>query len=252
MVGNIIYFSGTGNTEYISELFMEEFKLNNIKTRLTDIAKRRFITNNFDFLVLGSPVYADFYPRYFINWINEKIPRGEGRKVIIFTTIGAKSSCALNELVEIMKDKNYKVSIAVEIEMPNNYYLSNIFGRPQLEEINTKKQKAILKVRELVNSYICNETLIDKVAFNRTIITKPVHNIFTEYSNTWAKKNLKIDMNICTRCGKCSEDCPTDNVIFSDTKIEFKEDCIYCLKCVNTCPVNAFLYKNNKVIQYKL
>lgn len=251
MVGNIIYFSGTGNTEYISKLFMDEFKLNNIKTRLTDITKKRFITNNFKFLVLGAPVYADFYPRYFINWINEKIPIGEKRKVIIFTTIGAKSSSALNELVEIMKEKEYIVNIAVEFEMPNNYYLSNIFGRPRKEEIEMKKQKAKIKVNELVDIYISGNEKIDKAAFSRTMITKPVHNIFTEYSNTWAKKNLKVDMRICTRCNKCIEDCPTKNVSFTD-KVEFKEECIYCLKCVNTCPVNAFLYKNNKVIQYKL
>lgn len=251
MIGNIIYFSGTGNTEYVSELFKEEFRKNKIDTKLTDIVKRRFISDHYDFLVLGAPVYADFYPRYFINWVKDKIPPGRGRRVIIFTTIGAKSSSALNELVGIMTLKEYKVDIAVEIEMPNNYYLSNIFGRPTQEDIEIKKNKALKRVREIVDIYIKDEKLVDKAAYTRAIIAKPVHNIFTEYSNKWAKKNLKADMKICTKCKKCENDCPTGNISVNE-EVEFREECIYCLKCVNTCPVNAFLYKNNKVIQYKL
>lgn len=251
MIGSIIYFSGTGNTEYIANILKEVFEENKLTAKLTDISKRRFITDHYDFVVLGAPVYADFYPRHFINWVRRKVPIGRKRKAILFTTIGAKSSCALNELMEIMIGKEYEVCIATEFEMPNNYYLNNIFGRPQEEEIKVKKYKAGLKAKELVKVFISGEKLIDKAAFTRTIITKPVHNIFTEYSNTWAKKNLKVDMKVCIKCGKCSKDCPTKNIIFSD-EIEFKEDCIYCLKCVNTCPVNAFLYKNNKVIQYKL
>lgn len=251
MVGNIIYFSGTGNTEYVSKLFKKTFKEEEIETKLIDITKKRFISDFYDFLVLGSPVYAEFYPRYFINWIKNKVPVGRNRRVIIFTTIGAKSSSALNELVEIMIGKEYKVEIAVEIQMPNNYYLNNIFGRPSREEIEKRKIAANKKVNEIVNLYINGEVLIDKSALTRRIITKPVHNLFTEHSNKWAKKHLKVDMNCCLKCGKCSKNCPTQNITVGDD-VEFREKCVYCLKCINTCPVNAFLYKNNKVEQYKL
>lgn len=251
MLGNIIYFSGTGNTEYVSKLFKSKFKEVGIEAKLIDVTKKRFISDQYDFLVLGSPVYAEFYPRYFINWVKDKIPLGENRRVIVFTTLGAKSSSALNELVEIMKEKEYKVDIAVEIEMPNNYYLSNIFGKPTRQIIEYKKFNAVKKVEKIVDLYMNNETLIDKSALTRRIITKPVHSLFTEYSNKWAKKNLKVDMKYCVKCGKCSKNCPTKNITIGD-EFTFREDCIYCLKCVNTCPVNAFLYKNSKVEQYSL
>lgn len=251
MEGNIIYFSGTGNTEYIARLFKSYLKDEGISAKLIDISKKRFISDEYDFLILGAPVYAEFYPRYFINWVKDKIPTGRKREVIIFTTMAAKSSSALYELIQIMEEKDYVIKIATEIQMPNNFYLSNIFGRPSLEEIAYRKEAAKYRVKSLINIYTSNKTLIDRAALTRRVLAKPVHSIFTEYSNTWAKKNLKVDMDYCVRCSKCVKNCPTKNVSL-DEEIVFKEQCIYCLKCLNQCPVNAFLYKNSKVEQYIL
>ena len=251
MLGHILYFSGTGNTEYVARLFKYYFKQQNIETKVIDITKKRFISDEYDFLTLGAPVYAEFYPRYFVNWIKDKIPIGHGRKVIIFTTLAGNSSSSLNEMVEIMKEKEYKVEIATEIKMPNNYYISNIFQMPTEEDIEDRKHNAELKVEELVNDFISGNALIDSSAFIRRTIVRPVHSMFAEYSNKWAKKNLTVDMKVCVKCNKCSKNCPTQNITVGDEFI-FREDCIYCLKCVNSCPVNAFRYKNRKIEQYKL
>ena len=50
-----------------------------------------------------------------------------------------------------------------------------------------------------------------------------------------------IDLRICTRCGKCVQECPTAAVELRDgyPAIVRPEDCVYCGSCEEICPVEA-------------
>lgn len=65
------------------------------------------------------------------------------------------------------------------------------------------------------------------------------------------KKKVGVDSNLCVKCMKCVNDCPTKN-IYLDENIKFKNQCISCQRCVHCCPVNAFTYKGKHFEQYKL
>lgn len=49
----------------------------------------------------------------------------------------------------------------------------------------------------------------------------------------------KIDENLCTGCGSCSEVCPVEAVIQQGNKYKITEDCIDCGSCVDSCAVEA-------------
>jgi NAD-dependent dihydropyrimidine dehydrogenase PreA subunit len=52
-----------------------------------------------------------------------------------------------------------------------------------------------------------------------------------------------IDMDRCTGCGECYEDCPMDVIRFdveaAKPFIAYPEDCVVCFQCVTACPVGA-------------
>ncbi|MEG0371113.1 MAG: EFR1 family ferrodoxin [Clostridium sp.] len=251
MLGNIIYFSGTGNTEYIAKLVKDNFKQRDIETKRIDIIKKKNLPDDFDFLVLASPVYAERFPRFFIDHIKNKLPKGGGRKVMLLSTLGGKSSGALNELISIVTDMEYEVCSAAEILMPNNYYLAKGFKKPLRGEIELKKECAKDTIERIVIAFINNNKVINKSSALKKLISKPIHGAFTKYAFKWAKRSLTVNMDKCVMCSKCSKNCPTKNITIG-SKFIFREDCISCFKCIHTCPVNAFLYKNREIDQYKL
>jgi len=64
-----------------------------------------------------------------------------------------------------------------------------------------------------------------------------------------------IDRNLCTLCGKCVTDCPTNAVAMVDAfpVIVRPKDCTYCGLCEEICPQKAIhlfysisLKKNNE------
>ena len=50
-----------------------------------------------------------------------------------------------------------------------------------------------------------------------------------------------IDLEVCTRCGRCAEDCPESAVAVTDDGPTFVQPraCTYCGLCENVCPVDA-------------
>ena len=71
----IYYFSGTGNTERVSNLFLKEFENHGVQTSviaIEDALKRKslVLTKNIDIIGFGHPVHAFSAPRIFIDFLN--------------------------------------------------------------------------------------------------------------------------------------------------------------------------------------
>lgn len=50
---------------------------------------------------------------------------------------------------------------------------------------------------------------------------------------------FKVDADKCVRCGQCASLCPRDNIVLSDSGVEFGKDCLGCLSCLQYCPEEA-------------
>jgi MinD superfamily P-loop ATPase len=58
----------------------------------------------------------------------------------------------------------------------------------------------------------------------------------------------EVDMNKCTRCGKCSEICQYNAiVVVADTVLAFEELCHSCGGCMEVCPEHAISEKGRKL-----
>ena len=58
-------------------------------------------------------------------------------------------------------------------------------------------------------------------------------------SQQWALP--RINLELCTRCGVCAENCPGHAVDMTDDGPAFArpQDCTYCAECEEVCPTAA-------------
>ena len=49
----------------------------------------------------------------------------------------------------------------------------------------------------------------------------------------------RVDLNKCTGCAKCVEECPVDAIEIRNGKAIVGDACVACGACVNVCPVGA-------------
>ncbi|HNW82201.1 MAG TPA: 4Fe-4S binding protein [bacterium] len=49
----------------------------------------------------------------------------------------------------------------------------------------------------------------------------------------------KINPNLCTSCGLCASECPTEAIIEGTNAYKITESCVDCGSCVPVCPVEA-------------
>ncbi|WP_102401135.1 EFR1 family ferrodoxin [Haloimpatiens massiliensis] len=250
MSGAIIYFSATGNTRYVAEAFKKEFYKNNIECKLIDIVKCNKVDLHHEFYIFGSPIYAEMFPDYYMNWVKVNIKNGKGKKAIIFSTQASSSGTGMESLRRILEEKGFKVVIQKSIPMPNNYYVV-AFNKNSIEEKLKICKEATKKVSDLVKDFLLGKECIEEVSRIRLSLGTIVYKLFSKYSKNWARKKLSVDYEKCIKCKKCSENCPTSNINIG-VVITFNSRCISCQRCIHICPKNAFLYKGKGFEQYKL
>lgn len=57
--------------------------------------------------------------------------------------------------------------------------------------------------------------------------------------STFNKKSYVVDIEECTKCGRCVRVCPSDTFIWEDKKeypVIIQNECLQCAKCVEVCP----------------
>ncbi len=250
MRGCIVYFSATGNTEYVANAIKKEFEHKGIKCDIFEVSKKDEINDNYDFYVFGAPIHSELFPAFYTEWVKKNITKGSGRKCIVFSTQASKSACGPAILTDHLSKIGFEVILEECIFMPNNYY-TVMFRKFSEQEARELLKKAKARAEIIVDKFLKNETFYNS-ARGRMFYAKPVFKLFMIGSKKWAKKSLSIDDSKCTRCGLCQKYCPVNNISMDKHGISFENKCISCQRCIHKCPANAFLYKNRAVDQYKL
>jgi len=248
--GCIVYFSGTGNTEFIARTIKDEFEYRNISCELYEITKNTGFEDKYDFYVFGAPIYAEMFPDFYTEWVKKHISKGKGRKCIVYSTQANKIACGPAVFAKNLKKAGFEVVVEDCIVMPNNYYLV-LFKKFTDEQVKDAVKRARERIKVIVDKFLKNEPQLIS-AKGREIWGKPIFKLFMIWSKKWAKRALTVDMEKCTRCGLCQKGCPVRNIEVNSDKIAFFDKCVSCQRCVHKCPANAFLYKNKEVDQYKL
>lgn len=233
----ILYFSGTGNSEYVAKrikVMIKDETLNLFdKIRKQDFSK---LYSNQPWIIV-TPTYAWRIPRILHEWLNNT--QLVGNKDIYFVmTCGNNIGNAGRYLKEIcnLKKMNYKGT--AQIVMPENYVA--MFSTPSQEEalkIIYQAENEIDKIAAIIKSN--NIFIQSKITFKDKINSSIINNIFYPLI-VHAKKFYVTDK--CINCGKCVQLCPLNNINLKYKKPVWKNHCTHCMACISRCPSKAIEY----------
>ena len=241
----MLYFSGTGNSKYIAELFCRNMN-----------AACHSIEENLDFKALIEaentigfcyPVYMSRVPRILREFVSRYMGSLEGKKLIIFCTQQILSGDGTRAFAGLFPREYVEVIYTEHFFMP-----SNIFP----VATNSAKIKSSFNKSKSKMQAVCGNIKAGRVkkrgfsVISRALglIQAPLLSPFEKKAN----KAVKVTSG-CTKCRICVSACPMKNLLYENSEINHNHNCTMCFRCVNECPQKAItaLFHGKVTKQYK-
>lgn len=232
----VIYFSGTGNSEYVAKAIAS--KLDDMAVSANPFIREKK-SGTFESekpFVFVFPVYLSTSPTVFRDFIKSCTFQGSKDAYFVPTCAGADGSVP-NSSIDLCRETGYfNYKGCKKINMPQNYI---ILFKPSTKE---HKEECYENAKSLVDD-ICAT-----IKSGGELDEKPASGIeyfFTKlvekwYNASFTKTKYFRAGDACTGCGACAKLCPTDSIEMKDNKpVWTNKVCIHCMACISRCPNKA-------------
>jgi flavodoxin len=168
--GIIFYFSGTGNTWWLTKKLKENLTSHSIETKLVNIEKKQHSEyqsriTEYDVVGFGYPIYGSDCPQIYWKFIKTLPKLNSNKNVFIYTSMLAFSGDGSLVAERHLRKKGYMIKQAVNTHMPNNLKLPY----PVIDQfpIYDEEQKARIlgyaevKIRKLAEKIVNNEEWVE-------------------------------------------------------------------------------------------
>jgi len=245
----MLYFSGTGNSKYIAELFCKQ--MNAVCCSIEEKTDFDNLIALHETVGFCYPVYGSRVPRIMRDFVKKHMAALKDKKLIIFCTQMYFSGDGARAFTDIFARGYINVIYAEHFLMPNN--VCNLFITPLPSEKTVKNYitKAERKMQVVCDNIAKN--IIYKRGFNPcSRVLGLIQGVFYPKLEKAGMDKVWIDGD-CDLCNLCVDICPMSNFENANGKITPKHNCTMCYRCINRCPQKAIsVYLRSKVKkQYK-
>ena len=237
----VLYFSATGNTEYIAKeiaRLIDDECLNLFsKIKNADYSE---IKSEKPFIVCA-PIYVCEMPNFMKRFLKKVKLTGSKEIYFIFSS-GGYSGCACLEAKAISRKKRMLYKGSADIVMPRNYIASNLYPMQQPQTIRDSIKTAKEKIIQTAQIIKARGTLkMRHVYLFEILIIKPVAVFWINVVINEKKFYVK---DSCLGCGKCSKLCPLNVITMNEKRPEWHGNCTHCMACISNCPNDSIEYGN--------
>ncbi len=232
----IIYFSATGNTQYVAEQIaaVTGDKLVSIRQEISKNAHDFTLAENESF-GLVTPTYFAGLPsivQEFFDALNLKVEGGKHYSYLVTTFAGNPGNIgAFTEAA--FKKFGLDLSASFGIMMVSNW--TPYFDLNDKDYLQRTESKVEPNTKAVV-AQIVNKA---EVHLPKNFTDEECATFRARYEDFRHTNKFTVSEK-CVGCGKCARQCPL-NVIKIENKhpVWAKEICALCFGCLHTCPVNA-------------
>lgn len=239
----IIYFSGTGNSEYVAMMLGE--KLNEPVEALVELppADAKFSGKSLGFVF---PVYSWGVPPLVLDYVrnlnNKFINEIKEIPVYIICVCGDETAYAPEMIESALAERGIALSGGWSIQMPNNYVLLPGFDVDSTDVENSKLETAPAAVAEIAEKILKGELekkyVRGSMPWIKSKLVYPAFKRWEIFPDRWHATDA------CVSCGKCVMACPMNNIEIEEAGEHPKwgKNCVSCLACYHICPRHAVQY----------
>ena len=233
----ILYFSGTGNSEYAAKYLGQrlETEVLDLFGKIRSRDHHKLQTN--DPWVIVTPTYAWRLPRFVQEWL-EQTPLTGNRDIYFVLTCGGSIGNADKYLRKFCAAKALDYRGCAEVIMPENYIA--LYSAPSQEEALAliKQAEGVLEAAALV---IKTRGIFPKPQLTlKDRLRSSIENAAFYPVLVHAKKFYATEA--CVSCGQCVSLCPLSNIHLADGRPVWGEHCTHCMACICRCPQTAIEY----------
>ena len=241
-----IYFSGTGNSRYALEVFLNELDPDAVSFAIEDKNAAAQIKLH-DEIVFSYPVQYSAVPKLVRDFITKTADLWNGKKVFVIATMGMFSGDGSGVLARLLKQHGAVITGGLHLAMPDSICDEKIFKtslEKSIAKVGKAKLKAINAAQKAKSGHYPKQGLGVLPRFLGFISQRLWfgHRTMKYYSG-----GLKIDAKKCVGCGKCAAVCPTGNITVQDKTAVSGKKCTVCYRCANQCPAQAITLLGNRV-----
>ena len=233
----VIYFSGTGNSEFAAKVIAMQIEDESIdlfhKIRNNDYSQMVSVKP----WVVVVPTYAWRIPRIVAKWFRKAILTGN-RKVYFVMTCGDDIGDAGRYAKKLCDEREMEFMGCERVIMPENYIA--LFDTPDREtsiEIIKKAQDEIDDISSKIKSGARLMGL--KISIADILKSSIVNWLFYPF---FVKAGKFRVTDKCIGCGKCEKLCVMNNITCNEGKPEWGRKCTHCMACIGRCPAKAIEY----------
>ena len=245
MVG--IYFSGTGNSRYVAEMFCNEY---DETTKALSIEDDNIIeaVRNEEMLVFAYPVQYSTVPKILCDFIIENNELWESKKVFVIATMGLFSGDGAGILGRLLQKCGAAIIGGLHLKMPDSIGDEKVLKRP-LEKNKELVKNAEQKISKSVQLLKSGKPTQEGIGVLYRMVGFFGQRLYFGHKTKEYSDMLCVDTDKGIGCGKCEKLCPMNNIKIVDKKVAQNNRCTMCYRCINNCPMQAMTLLGTKVVE---
>lgn len=253
----ILYYSGTGNTEFACEVAkMVAEEEGHEVTMQTLEAAGVIALGDYDAYCFATPLQA-WQPTKNVERFIKAMPPLPGKHAFLLSSSGGQPSQTAPLMARWLRKKGITVSGHYDLQCPDSWPVSRRITHKYDREVpnaGSVRELAAFTRKELeVQAALLAGEEVELPRYR--VLPTPLF-LFGRFERlTRGRANLamgkkRVAEPDCTRCGICERDCPS-GAIRLDPYPVFGKECTACWRCVNRCPEDCITTRISSPYHYK-
>lgn len=242
-----LYFSGTGNSKYCIEKFLQEYdpKAEAFSIEEEELPKKM---EQHKELVFSYPVQFSNLPKIVRDFVNQHQQIWRGKQIFVIATMGLFSGDGAGMLARMLQQYGAVITGGLHLKMPDSISDEKALKRP-IEENRLLVENAGKKAAEAAQNTRKGTPPQDGIGPFCHLAGLFGQRLYFYNRTKHYTDKLKIDGSSCIGCGQCAAVCPMKNITVVDGSAKSGDQCTMCYRCISRCPQQCITLLGKRVVE---